>query len=427
MVRPRRISDIPALLAMARANFTNRAIALHFRVTARTVANTLARFGVHRHSRVNAAELEDRINEIRQTHNYGIVRTVGALRAAGVRISRERVRQVLRRLRGGRPAINPIRRRRYVAPGPNSVWHLDTHHKLGRWGIYLHGCIDGYSRFCVYLHAASTFTKREAALMFAQAAATYGVPAHVRGDRGSENFEICELMFQWRGVGIGFIAGRSVHNTRIERLWRDVYFSVTYKWVDFFYDLENRGLLEPSDPVHKFVLRLLYLPAYNQELHEFQQHWNHHSLRTQNQLTPIQLYFPVLRAGPGEFRPRSLNRQAPADLLALTAGGNHGGGVPAPAGRDPNEWRDDPTRESQIPAVAAPQQSPHEAAAGVSASATSAPADDVLGVEDIHARTAARFIEYCTDVRSRSTTGELRRVDVFVNALQRFRDLNGNE
>ena len=32
----------------------------------------------------------------------------------------------------------------YHNPCPNAVWHLDGHHKLGPWGIMIHGISDGY-------------------------------------------------------------------------------------------------------------------------------------------------------------------------------------------------------------------------------------------------------------------------------------------
>jgi hypothetical protein len=38
-----------------------------------------------------------------------------------------------------------INRRVYSAPGSGYVHHIDTHHKLGRWGIVTFGAIDGYS------------------------------------------------------------------------------------------------------------------------------------------------------------------------------------------------------------------------------------------------------------------------------------------
>ena len=45
-------------------------------------------------------------------------------------------------------------RGKYSVPGPNSLWHVDGHHKLIQWKIIIHGGIDGYSREIVYLKVA---------------------------------------------------------------------------------------------------------------------------------------------------------------------------------------------------------------------------------------------------------------------------------
>ena len=39
-----------------------------------------------------------------------------------------------------------IKQREYKSARPNALWHMDGHHKLGPWGIVIHGFVDGYNR-----------------------------------------------------------------------------------------------------------------------------------------------------------------------------------------------------------------------------------------------------------------------------------------
>jgi hypothetical protein len=55
-----------------------------------------------------------------------------------------------------------------------------------------------------------------------------GVPSRLRTDRGGENRVVGMMMLWLRGTGRNsFMVGRSVHNQRIERFWRDATNCVT--------------------------------------------------------------------------------------------------------------------------------------------------------------------------------------------------------
>jgi hypothetical protein len=154
-----------------------------------------------------------------------------------------------------------------------------------------HGGIDGYSRLIVYLKCTSNVRATTIYESFLAAIRRYHVPSRVRSDQGGENTLVAQYMIENRGVDRNsMIVGSSVHNQRIERLWRDMHKCVTSLYYRLFYFMEQNDLLNPIDEKHLYALHYVYIPRINRALTQFVDGWNHHPIRTAHNKSPHQLF-----------------------------------------------------------------------------------------------------------------------------------------
>jgi hypothetical protein len=105
------------------------------------------------------------------------------------------------------------------------LWHHDGQHGqqvslflipeltafegLIRWGIVIHGFIDGYSRLITGLLASNNNRGQTVLDLFLAAIEIYGVPSRLRGDHGVENLLVAAWMERFQGEGRGsYLWGR---------------------------------------------------------------------------------------------------------------------------------------------------------------------------------------------------------------------------
>ena len=137
----------------------------------------------------------------------------------------------------------------------------------------------------------STNNRADTVLSYFRAAVEeYGLPSRVRGHRGVENVRVAEYMLTARGTGRhSYIACQSVHNQRIERLWRYLTLAVTVTYKSLFRELEHRQQLDPLNSTDLYCWHYVFVPRIQRSLDEFRDAWRRHRVATETGRTPLQV------------------------------------------------------------------------------------------------------------------------------------------
>lgn len=183
-----------------------------------------------------------------------------------------------------------LKRRKYLVPGPNYVWHIDGYDKLKPYGLCIHGAMDGYSRRIMWLEVGSSNNNpKTIAKYYLDTVESHGfVPRILRADRGTENSKISFLQpFLRNGhndsmAGLkSFMYGKSTANQRIERWWGYLKQQGINWWKNTLLDLRDRGRFDASNALHVECLRFCVTNVLQSELDRIAIHWNLHNVRPQ--------------------------------------------------------------------------------------------------------------------------------------------------
>ena len=241
---------------------------------------------IYRYSKLQHKDLKTQIKKALQKYdvNMGWKMMQGHLRTQGIHVGQRKILKILNDLTTseeiqGRQSYRqvgrmPGKRREYKTAGSNHVWHIDGYEKLFKWGFYIHGAIDGHSRYIVWLIVTNSKKASVVYKAYQSAVDKFGISQNVRSDKGTETKLIC---FAHTLQKHNYITGRSKENNKIERLWVEV-----RKWMRIFRDLftvlEEEGLLDVDDIYHLGVLRKVFKPKIAKHLQKFQNSYNTHGM-----------------------------------------------------------------------------------------------------------------------------------------------------
>lgn len=87
-----------------------------------------------------------------------------------------------------------------------------------------------------------------------------------------------------------YLKGKSVHNARIERLWRDCRLFCFDFFMALFAEMESEDILHADNNLHLAALQYVYMPRINRALDNFTQAHNNAPSRSLNNKTPSQAF-----------------------------------------------------------------------------------------------------------------------------------------
>ncbi|MGH0137660.1 UNVERIFIED_CONTAM: hypothetical protein FKN15_071616, partial [Acipenser sinensis] len=184
-----------------------------------------------------------------QLHGYRFMHE--RCRLAGLHVSRGLINQILSSLDPEGVLRRRLIRRRYNGKGPNFLWHPDSYDKLKPYGIGINGCIDGFTRYIIWMEAYVTNSNPRviAGYYLRSVINKSGCPKIIRSDRGTENVHVNRLQEFLREDDMNMVQGNCVlqgssHGSqRIDSWWSRYRKQNAEYWITEFHRLQATGHL----------------------------------------------------------------------------------------------------------------------------------------------------------------------------------------
>ena len=275
-------------------------------ISLKTLKRTLRSLRLRRRQFLSREEIVSAIDEIR-TELSGSGQCIGyrsmwkRLQNKGLVVSAHTVREILKFLDGegvrGR-RIGRLKRRDYVNPGPNFVWHIDGYDKLKPFGFAIHGAIDGYSRRILWVELGISNNNPKVILKYFvdTIKKLKTIPCIIRSDRGTENIHVQDLQQTLRAhdgdefCNKAFLYGKSSSNQRIEAWWRILRQQSMGFYINLFKDMVCQGILDTGNQLHIHSLRFAFWDLIESDLNRTAIEWNRHRLQVKKTTKELRVF-----------------------------------------------------------------------------------------------------------------------------------------
>lgn len=175
-----------------------------------------------------------------------------------------------------------LKRVQYSVPGVNYIWHIDGYDKLKRFGFPISGCIDGESKYVIWLTAAFSNSKPEITLSnYVKAVMDLNVmPTLTRTDYGSENPLVAAVQETFHpDQNEAHIYGPSTANQRIERWWGSMRMAGINFWIELFTTMERSGVYDYGCRFQLTCAQFVFGTLIQRDLDVIREAWNTHRIR----------------------------------------------------------------------------------------------------------------------------------------------------